>query len=170
MYCPICATKVSVNQKFCRSCGFGLEKTAQLVSEQHPTELALNLRERKDKLERLGLIGLSIFGVGVLGFLLYLVGGKVLSLLAQGKIFGAIALLALVAVLSCGLLSVLLFAQAKEIKEAPPRHRPDSPEENLEGAPTAKLLPENQREPISRVTERTTELLLAERKSSTKGN
>jgi hypothetical protein len=64
----------------------------------------------------------------------------------------------------------LLFAQAKEIKEAPPRHRPDSPEENLEGAPTAKLLPENQREPIPSVTERTTELLLAERKSSTKGN
>jgi hypothetical protein len=164
MYCPICATKVSVNQKFCRSCGFGLEQTAQSVSEQHSTELALNLRERKNKLERLGVIALRIFGVGVIGFFLYLVGAKVLSLVAQGQIFGAIALLALVAVLSCGLLSVLLFAEAKEIQETPRKHGPDSPEENLEGAPTAKLLPENQCEPIPSVTELTTELLRARRK------
>jgi hypothetical protein len=170
MYCPICATKVSVNQKFCRSCGFGLEKTAQSVSEQHSTELAPDLREQKNKLERLGVTALSIFGVGVLGLLLYLVGAKVLLLLAQGKIFAAIALLALVAVLSCGLLSVLLFAKAKEIQEAPRMYPPDSPEEHLESAPTAKLLPENPGEPISSVTERTTELFLEEKKSSENEN
>ena len=56
MFCPICSTKVSVDQKFCRSCGFGLEKTVQSVSEQHPTDLARNLEEQKNKLERLGVI------------------------------------------------------------------------------------------------------------------
>jgi small-conductance mechanosensitive channel len=168
MHCPICSTTVSVNQKFCRSCGFGLEKTAQSVSEQHPTELALNLREQKNTLERLGLIALRIFGLGVIGFFLYMVGYKVLSLFAQGKILGALALLALVVVLGCGLLSVFLFAKAKDIQEASSKRRLQDPEEESESAPTARLLPENQSELIPSVTERTTELLLAEKKSRAK--
>lgn len=165
MHCPICSTKVSVNQKFCRYCGFGLEKTAQSVSEQHPTELALNLREQKNKLERLGVIALSIFGIGVIGFFLYIVGYKILSLFAQGKILAGLALLALVVVLGCGLLSVFLFAKAKDIQEA---RGLQEPEEETKSAPTAKLLPESQTEPIRSVTERTTELLVAEKKPSAK--
>jgi hypothetical protein len=99
MYCPICSTKVSVDQKFCRSCGFGLEKTVQSVSEQHPTDLALNLEEQKNKLERLGVIALSIFGIGVIGFFLYMVGYKVMSLLAQGKMLAALGLIGLTIIL-----------------------------------------------------------------------
>jgi hypothetical protein len=36
MYCPNCGTEAPVAQKFCRSCGFSLEKVPQLLAEQLP--------------------------------------------------------------------------------------------------------------------------------------
>jgi phosphoribosyl-ATP pyrophosphohydrolase len=61
-----------------------------------------------------------------------------------------------------------LFAKAKDIQEASSKRRLQDPEEESESAPTARLLPENQSELIPSVTERTTELLLAEKKSRAK--
>jgi len=34
MHCPDCGTKASIGQKFCRACGFGLEKVEQLITDQ----------------------------------------------------------------------------------------------------------------------------------------
>ena len=34
MHSPGCGAKAPVTQKFCRSCGFSLEKVPQLVAEQ----------------------------------------------------------------------------------------------------------------------------------------
>jgi hypothetical protein len=34
MHCPDCGTRATANQKFCRSCGFSLEKVARLLAEQ----------------------------------------------------------------------------------------------------------------------------------------
>jgi hypothetical protein len=48
------------------------------------------LREQQNKLERLGVIGLRVFGVGVTGFFLYIFVSKILSLFAQGRILGAL--------------------------------------------------------------------------------
>ena len=141
-----------------------MEKTAQSVGEQHPTELAENLREQKKKLERLGVIAVSIFGLGVISFFLYMVGYKVMSLFAQGRILAALGLIVLVAVLGCGLLSVILFAKAKEVEEAATKRRLPPPEDMPEAAPKAKLLSESPLEPLPSVTERTTELLFEERK------
>src|SRR5688572_20229865 len=121
MYCPNCGTKISLDQKFCRSCGLGLVKIAQSLTEQLPTKLDESLQERKNKLERLGVTALSIFGVGVLGFFLYMVGYKLM--LAQGKILAALGLLALIVILGCGLLSVILFAKAKEVEEGTTKRR-----------------------------------------------
>jgi zinc-ribbon domain len=33
MYCPACGTEASTDQKFCRSCGMGLQMVFQLVVE-----------------------------------------------------------------------------------------------------------------------------------------
>jgi hypothetical protein len=92
MYCPICSAKVTSSQRFCRTCGFGLEKTAQSVAEQHPKWLDQNLRVQKNKLERLGVAALRVFGTGLLGFLLYLVGYKLM--ISQGRILAALGILA----------------------------------------------------------------------------
>jgi zinc-ribbon domain len=34
MHCPNCGTKASIGQKFCRACGFGLERVEQLIDDQ----------------------------------------------------------------------------------------------------------------------------------------
>jgi hypothetical protein len=141
-----------------------LEKTVQSVDEQHPTEMAQNLEEQKNKLERLGVIALSIFGFGVIGFFLYMVVTKAMSLFGQGKILAAAGLIGLVVVLSCGLLSVLLFAKANELKGSSSQRKLKLPAQRSENASTTNLLSEGQVESIPSVTERTTELLGVEAK------
>lgn len=160
MYCPICSAIVASNQKFCRTCGFGLEKTVLAVSEQLPSELHENLRDRKNKLERLGVVALSIFGTGLLGLLVYLVGNKLM--LSQGKIVAALGILAFIVIMGSGLLSVILFAKANEVKEGPGKRRLQ-PSDGLISAQRPKLSTAGERPPMVSVTERTTELLHAEK-------
>lgn len=162
MYCPNCGTNTSLDQKFCRSCGLGLEKIALSLAEQRPTKLDENLKERKNRLEQLGVIALSIFGVGVLSLFLYMVGSKLM--LSQGKLVAALAVLGLIIILGSGLLSVLLFAKATEVEEAGNKRRLQTPDVDQ----TGKLLEEGHLEPVPSVTESTTELLFAEKKNDTK--
>ena len=110
MHCPNCGTKTSEEQKFCRACGLGLEKVVQILGEQMPAQLDESMLARKERLERLGMIALSIFGAGLLGLLIYGVVYKVIFV--QGRIFEALALLALAA---CGVVAGILFSEAKEI-------------------------------------------------------
>jgi hypothetical protein len=159
MFCPICSATVTSSQNYCRACGFGLEKTAQSIGEQHPTELAQNLRAQ-NKLERLGVAALSVFGTGVLGLLLYLVGYKLM--VTQGAILAALGTLAFVVIAGSGLLSVILFARAKEITEASRKRRLEQPDDPA-AADSANLLPPEHQGSISSVTDRTTELLITER-------
>ena len=63
MFCPNCGAKTSVEQKFCRACGLGLEKIALSLTEQLPTRADDNLPSaEKARLERWGLAALSVFG------------------------------------------------------------------------------------------------------------
>jgi hypothetical protein len=124
LHCPTCGTKTSEEQKFCRACGLGLDKVVQILGEQMPRQLDESLLARKERLERLGMILLSIFGAGLLGLLLYGVAYKVIFV--QGRIFEALVLLALIAVAAWGVVAAILFAEAKEIPAK--RLRPSSQE------------------------------------------
>jgi uncharacterized membrane protein (DUF485 family) len=155
MFCPNCSTKISTNQKFCRACGLAVDKIVQVVREQVPTKLDESLEAQKNKLERLGMTALSIFGLGVFGLLIYLVGYKVM--LVEGKVLAGLAILGFIVLIGSGLLSAILFAKANELKDSPARR----PEELGESSPTANLLNEAQVEPVPTVTDRTTELLFA---------
>jgi hypothetical protein len=163
MYCPNCGNKNSAGQKFCRSCGLGLEKIVQSLTEQLPTKLDESLQERKEKLERWGVAALSVFGVGVLSFILYGVFYKLM--LTQGRILAALVILALIIIMGCGLLSVVLFANANELKEASAKRQIKEPTELNPSEGTKGLLPEAHPEPMFSVAERTTELLSVEKKS-----
>ena len=165
MFCPNCGNKISLDQKFCRTCGLALEKIAQSVCEQLPTRLDESLEERKNKLERLGVVALSIFGAGLLSALLYKVGYQLM--LTQGKILAALGMLAVVVILGSGILSVILFAKAHDVEEVKTRRRLQGSEKTPEAESTARLLPEGYIEPVPSVADRTTELLLAEKKSGT---
>src|SRR5829696_109214 len=116
MYCPNCGNKNAEGQNFCRSCGLGLDKIAQSLTEQLPDVAVKSLQERKERLERLGVASLSIFGLGIFGFLLYSIFIKLL--LTQGLFVAVVAVLAAFIFIGSGLASVILFGKAKELKEA----------------------------------------------------
>lgn len=156
MYCPNCGNKNNESQRFCRICGLGLEKVAETLGEQLPTKADVSLLQRKEKLERLGVAALSVFGLSVLSFLLYSVFYKLM--LTQGKFLAGLAVLGLAIVVGCGLLSVILFAKANELKEAAGKRSIGEPEKLSSSQTTGRLL-EEPREPAFRVTDRTTELL-----------
>lgn len=124
MYCPNCGNKNADDQNFCRSCGLGLEKIALSLTEQLPTVAVQSLQERKEKLERLGVASLSVFGLGVFGFLLYNLFWKLL--LSQGLLVAVLGVLGAIIFIGSGLASVILFAKAKELKEATGKRPLDS--------------------------------------------
>lgn len=158
MFCPNCGNKNSTDQKFCRSCGLGLQKVAQTLSEQLPTKLDLSLQQKKERFEKLGVAALSVFGVGVAIPVLYGIFYKMMY--TQGKVIAGLGLLALIIVLGCGLLSVILFAKANEVKETPAKPAlPDQPQ--LHPQAETRELPEHSppETPVFSVVDRTTELL-----------
>jgi hypothetical protein len=162
MYCPNCGTKTSVDQNFCRACGLGLEKIANSLNEQLPTKVNLSLHQKKERFERLGVAALSVFGFGVLAFLVYAIGYKMM--VSKGDILSGLAFLGFVIMIVCGLASVVLFAKAKEVGEEATKRKPQkdlSPPES-----TKELLTEGHFEPVPTITDRTTELLTVEKRDA----
>lgn len=138
MYCPNCGS--AIDQKFCRSCGLGLEKIALSLGEQLPARLDQSLRARQERLEKFGVGALSMFGLGLLGFLLYTIGQKLLA--TPGSLLAILAMVGLVIMLGCGLLSVILFARAKELREEANK-RQLQPNATEASGSTKELLPES---------------------------
>ena len=166
MYCPNCGNKNSEDQKYCRSCGLGLEKVVQTLSEQLPTKKDLSIEQQKERFERLGVAALSVFGLGILSFVLYNIVYKVM--ITQGKFLAGLGYLGIVLVLGCGLLSVVLFAKANELKEAKSKRAIREPGELAPEASTRELLPEAHTAPAFSVADRTTELLASNLKDEKK--
>ena len=158
MYCPNCGNQNSADQKFCRSCGLGLQKVAQSLGEQLPTKLDLSLQQKKERFEKLGLAALGVFGGGLLIPVLYSI--IYTKMWIQGKIMAGLGSLAMVVLLGFGLLAAILFAKANEVKETPAnRPLPDQPE--LQPQADTRELPEHSapETPVFSVVDRTTELL-----------
>jgi len=160
MYCPNCGTKTSLEQNFCRACGLSLEKTALSLSEQLPAKVDQSLQARKERLEKLGMVALSIFGLGLLSLLMYGIG---LKLIDKG-LWAILPLVGFFLIVICGLGSVILFAKAKDLDEKSSKR----PQPNLTsgGETTKELLSEGHFEPVPTVTERTTELLSVDKRET----
>ena len=159
MYCPNCGTITSSEQSYCRACGLGLEKIAQSLVEQRPNEFAESLQQRKERIERWGVAALSVFGLGVASIPLY----KIAMMMLEGRVLAGLGFLSLFLVLACGLLAVILFAKANEVGEAKIKGRAASPKTLPTENTTAKLSAPDQVDSLPSVTERTTELLFAEK-------
>ena len=159
MYCPNCGTVTSSDQSYCRSCGLGLEKIAQSLVEQRPNEFEESLQQRKERIERWGVAALSVFGLGLLSVPVY----HIAKMMIEGRMLAGLGYLALLLVLCCGLLAVILFAKATEVGQAKSKGRAASPETLPTENTTAKLSAPDQVDSLPSVTERTTELLFAEK-------
>lgn len=161
MYCPNCGSKTSTDQNFCRACGLRLEKIAASLAEQLPTKVDLTLQQRKERYEKMGMAALSVFGIGVLTFILYSVGYRLM--LTQGNILAGLAIIGFLVMVICGLASVVLFAKANEVGEgALKRPQPVNLANGSES--TKELLTEGNFEPVPSVTDRTTDLLTVEKR------
>ena len=167
MYCPDCGSQNSAAQRFCRSCGLALEKISQSLAEQRPTKLDESLQQRKDKLEKLGVATLSVFGVSIVGVIGYMVFFSLLASL--GAFWAALITLVVLIVAGCGLMSVFLFAKANELKESPANRQIDAQSELSAKRATSELLSEGQPAQMFSVTERTTDLLNVEKKTNIQG-
>jgi hypothetical protein len=161
MFCPNCGTKTATDQNFCRACGLRLEKIALSLSEQLPAKVDRSLLEQKERFEKLGVAALSVFGLGILGFLLYAVGYKLI--VTQGNLLGALAIIGFLIMVACGLGSVILFAKANEVGKE--KAKLPSQQNLATGIETTKeLLTEGHFEPVPTITERTTDLLVVEKR------
>ena len=161
MFCPNCGTKTSIDQNFCRACGLGLEKIAVSLTEQLPTKPNLSLQQQKERFEKLGLAALSVFGLGILGLVIYLVANSLMT--SDASILVKLGVVGFVIMMACGLASVILFAKAKEVGEEAAKRKP---QDLASTESTKELLTEGHFEPVPTVTDRTTELLTVEKRDA----
>ena len=162
MFCPNCGTRNSTEQKFCRSCGLNLEKSIESLQEQLPTAESASLLKQTRMLEKYGNFVFGGFSVilliGVLILILTVFNRLILS--GENVIFGLLLVLFIVfAALS--LIYVFLNESLKESK----MKRGRVFKNDLENKTEAKLLEDKQFDAVpASVTERTTDLLFAEKR------
>lgn len=164
MFCPHCGKTNSAEQKFCRSCGLSLEKVAQSLAEQLPAaESNKGLQDRQRTIERaLSIVLGGAFTVFV-GAILWTLVYKII--IVKGEVLQGLMFLGLFLSLMIALLLVIYRESLREKLTRGKLSQTTSPLVE----PTGELLPEGNLEPIPSVTERTTELLNAEREAGNKG-
>lgn len=158
MHCPNCGVQATLDQKFCRGCGFGLEKFSELMTEQTRSPERASVGENPgSKMEIVGRIGLGALVAGGAMFYLYLLSAIVTRLMIeQGQIFTPIALI----LFFTGAMLLLAYIYYAESQKAKLKLRSASPATESNGAVTTKKLsPSNFSDFVSSVTDRTTDLL-----------
>lgn len=163
MFCPNCGANNSTEQKFCRSCGLSLEKSAESLLEQLPTANSANLLKREKLIERFGNFALGGLGIVVLIGLTVLIYTIIDRFLYNGtNIYIAILLIAFIIF---ALLSLIFVIFNESLKEKKAKINPAVNNELEAVKDTGKLLEEKSFEPISSVTENSTELLYTKNKT-----
>ena len=160
MHCPGCGTEAPVTQRFCRSCGFSLEKVPHLLAEQHSESEEIldsaateQLQLRQKKIER----WLSITGVGFTTLMALSVLIGLIYLLVAGSLPLVPGIIILTLVLG-GSVAGLLAMYSEKLKKTLSNSSPGS--RSLPERGTSSTAPlEAYEGPLISVTERTTNLL-----------
>lgn len=160
MHCPGCGTEASVTQKFCRSCGFCLEKVPDLVAEQLSKSediltiaAAEKLQKRQKEIERwLSITGFSFTALMALSILVGLI-----YLLIAGSLPIVPGIVLLILVLGGSVAGLLAMYSEKLKKTLSSGSSPRS--QQLPEGEESKLPLETYDGSFISVTERTTNLL-----------
>src|SRR5215213_5854721 len=87
MFCPNCANKIEIEQKYCRFCGLKIGSIIQIVGEQNPDNEFLVLQRRKETFEKLGVFALICFGSIGISYLFYKIIYYKMILFGENVIF-----------------------------------------------------------------------------------
>ncbi len=163
MFCPNCGANNSTQQKFCRSCGLNLEKSAESLIEQFPNAQNASLLKQSQLIEKFGIFALG--GLGIVGSIALIAGFYVLvtKVLVTGT--NVFAMLLLIAFAFFAILSLIFVIFNENLKEKKAKINPVLESELTEKKEMAKLLEEKSLDPIPSVTENSTQLLFVENKT-----
>jgi len=157
MHCPNCGAKASVGQKFCRACGFGLEKVEQLIADQRTgaTEQTTVATGRLSddwlrKFEKWA--ARALFAIGSVAVSLILWAIIVKLMIKEGAIFAGSMLLMLV----IGVVLLLFLVYLKEERKNSASTQSNQGHRLPQAQETAKMLSEPNAEMGGSVTEQTT--------------
>ena len=154
MHCPSCGNEGSLDQKFCRKCGFGLAPIGELIRAGDPSGETAKI----DRAEREALIvrqmlrwitwGVIVLGVGVL----MLVIDKSFDVGKAFKFVCTLVMLAGIGIATYGVISTMMKGGDATLK-------PGEPRQDELRAPTTRELEGGAPISIPSITERTTELI-----------
>jgi hypothetical protein len=147
MHCPNCGAEASKEQNFCRACGFGLEKVAQLIAERASDKHFGSAFDSSKKRSKGLSHWFSFFMTLFLAFSFYLfIGGTV-------GVFGIICYIFL-------LLALLAAAAHMEFgRDRGDKQESPQPAFTINAPTTKKLTPQPDLEMNASVTEQTTAIL-----------
>jgi uncharacterized membrane protein YvbJ len=163
MFCPNCGKENSTEQKFCRACGIGLEKTVESLMEQKlsPAQNDSLLRKRI-LLETFGTVAtgglITVVVIGV-GAIVYTILTKMI-LTGSSVLFGIL----LTAFIVFALLTLIYVFFNESFKEKQNKRKLSVSELN-EPKNSNNLLEDKPFEPAASVTENSTELLYTKNKT-----
>lgn len=163
MFCPNCGSNNLTEQKFCRSCGLNLEKTAESLLEQIPSAESAKILRREKAIERFGMFALG--GLGVVGLVAVTAGiwFLVTKFIVSGtNVWTAILLISFFVF---ALLSLVFVIFNETLKEKKAQMRVSETGELSGARNTGKLLEDKPFEPVTSVTENSTRLLFVENKT-----
>src|SRR5262245_65546966 len=161
MHCPRCGTSATTGQQFCRACGLGLEKVAELLGEELAVQSSTTdsdralLRLRQQRFEHLARVaGLATISLVLLLFMVLVVSQIIMKgglLIIPGTLLILLALGAL--------LLGILQTHSKNLKA--------KLEERSVPHPLPAGVPDASGLPLASVSEGTTELLPSRKNAET---
>ena len=151
MHCPKCGAPAAEHQKFCRACGFSLEKVAQLLGESsslvcdNPSsgEKPDSKHDRLNRMDQLWHIGLGVLGGGFVLAVCWAIISEVI--IKKGHLIsGSLFLAFIIGLVTLGLSGLYIEMQRKKLAERQKSSSLSDPllPETSNADTTNKLLPE----------------------------